>query len=276
MIKTTILFLLLLPFCAFADTFVVTSNADSGPGTLRNALQQALDNGTDVTDSIAFKLGGTILQRTISLKSLLPNLSSNLIIDGTSQPSPFMGLSNAKIIITPNFGDNSISKLSYCFKLDSVANVAIYGIYFKGFCEFSKNGLAVQPAAIVVNDIVNIVFGKPGRGNIVAGSSYGIAKFYFAGVGDSISIQSNFFGVDTNGVTKVFANKKSTNLGGVQIAQATNVTVGGSSLQEGNLFAANAVGLSFVESGGVLNVGYNIFGTNPNETVYSYGSQALF
>ncbi len=276
MMKAPFLLLLLLPFFATAGTFVVTSNADSGPGTLRDALQQALNNGSADADSIAFNLGATVAQRTISIKSLLPNLSSNLIIDGTSQPSPFMGLSNAKIIITPNGGDNGVTKLSYCFKLDRVANVAIFGWYFKGFCEFSQNGKVTQPAAIVVNDIADIVFGKPGRGNIVAGTSYGIAKFYSAGLGENISIQSNFFGVDTNGVTKILANKTHTNVGGVQIAQANNITVGGTSLPEGNLFAANTVGLSFTESGGVLNVGYNKFGTNPDETKFSYGAQAIF
>ena len=276
MMKALFVLLLFLPFCVSAGTFIVTSNADSGPGTLRDALQQALDNGSAVPDSIAFNLGATVAQRTISIKSLLPNLSSNLIIDGTSQPGAFMGLSNAKIIITPNGADNSITKLGYCFKLDSVANVSIYGLYFKGFCEFLQNGKIMQPAALIVNEIADIVFGKPDRGNIVAGSSYGFAKFYSAGLGGNISIQSNFFGVDTNGVTKIFANKTNTNLGGVQIAQAQNITVGGTSLAEGNLFAANAVGLSFVECGGVLNVGYNKFGTNPDETKFSYGQQAIF
>jgi len=36
-------------YTAFADTFIVTSNADSGPGTLREAITLANANGTDAT-----------------------------------------------------------------------------------------------------------------------------------------------------------------------------------------------------------------------------------
>ena len=54
--KTIILLLLALgSLCpAFADTFTVTSNADSGPGTLREAITMANANGTAVADVINF------------------------------------------------------------------------------------------------------------------------------------------------------------------------------------------------------------------------------
>jgi len=275
MMKAPILLLLLLPLYTFATTFVVTSNADSGPGTLRDALLQAASNGNTVTDSITFNLGPTVAQRTISIKTLLPYLSSDLIIDGTSQPGTSFGLSNAKIIITPNGGDNSVTKLGYCFKLDSVANVGIFGLYFKGFCEFTANGTVKQPAALLINDVSNILFGQPGKGNVLAGCSYGISKYYFAGVGDNITIQSNFFGVDTDGVTKIFPNKTNTNASGVRIYEAANILVGGNTLQQGNLFAANTVGAAFTEARGFLTIGYNKFGTNFDETKYAYGSQAI-
>ena len=42
-----------------AATFTVTSNADSGPGTLRQALLDAAANGTTPTDFIYFNLPGT-------------------------------------------------------------------------------------------------------------------------------------------------------------------------------------------------------------------------
>jgi hypothetical protein len=43
-------------FPALATNFTVTSNADSGPGTLRDAIQQAAANGIGAGDVIGFNI----------------------------------------------------------------------------------------------------------------------------------------------------------------------------------------------------------------------------
>ena len=45
--------------CASANTFTVTSNGDSGPGTLRDALQQAALN-TSVPNLIVFNIADVL------------------------------------------------------------------------------------------------------------------------------------------------------------------------------------------------------------------------
>ena len=82
---------------------MVTSNADSGPGTLRDALTQAAANGSAVQDSIHFNLADTSAAgRTITILTDLPIVSSNLVIDGTTQNGAVFGASNAKVIIQPD------------------------------------------------------------------------------------------------------------------------------------------------------------------------------
>src|ERR1700722_19789050 len=87
----TVLLIVALAIPALPATFYVTSNADNGPGTLRDAITQAAANGSATTDYIYFNLADqSMAGRTIDLLTELPVLSSNLVIDGTTQPgSPF-------------------------------------------------------------------------------------------------------------------------------------------------------------------------------------------
>src|ERR1700761_2060621 len=83
---------------AFSATFVVISNADSGPGTLREALTLAAANGSATTDYITFNLPDLSLNgRTITITSELPNLSSNLVIDGSTQTGPSLNVGDARV-----------------------------------------------------------------------------------------------------------------------------------------------------------------------------------
>ena len=70
------LFLSILSVRAFSAVFVVTSNADSGPGTLREAMTLAAANGSATKDYINFNLIDLSLAgRTITLLSQLPDVS---------------------------------------------------------------------------------------------------------------------------------------------------------------------------------------------------------
>jgi len=74
-----ILIVLLFFVCddLFAATFTVTSNADSGPNTLRQALLDAAANGTATTDYIYFNLpGASPAALTITLQSQLPDVTA--------------------------------------------------------------------------------------------------------------------------------------------------------------------------------------------------------
>jgi len=77
-----IAFLLLVAAAAPANTFTVTSTADSGAGTLRQAILDA--NANAGPDTIAFNVTGSGVH-TIPLASPLPALTSPVTIDGYTQ-----------------------------------------------------------------------------------------------------------------------------------------------------------------------------------------------
>ncbi len=64
------------------STYIVTSTGDSGPGTLRDAIDN-VNSGTDNT--IDFNIGGGG-PATITPLSPLPSLTESVLIDGASQP----------------------------------------------------------------------------------------------------------------------------------------------------------------------------------------------
>ena len=65
------------------STFVVTSAADSGNGTLRQAI--GFSNASPGLDVISFNISGGS-EQTITLNSALPQLNDPVIIDGSTQP----------------------------------------------------------------------------------------------------------------------------------------------------------------------------------------------
>src|SRR5690242_19627082 len=96
---TLTLHLLIGAFSAMANTFTVTSNADIGPGSLRDAINQAAVNSA-TSNLIIFNIADqSRAGRTITIASALPKLPSNLTIDGTTQPGTPFGISAAGIII---------------------------------------------------------------------------------------------------------------------------------------------------------------------------------
>ena len=73
----------LAPLTGLAATYTVSSPADSGAGTLRQALLNA--NAAGATNTIVFNLPGPG-PFTVNVLSALPIISSPIVIDGTTQP----------------------------------------------------------------------------------------------------------------------------------------------------------------------------------------------
>jgi len=86
MLAIAALFASAAAICA-ADTYTVTSNADSGPGTLRQAIMDA--NGHPGADTIEFDIAGSGVH-TISPASALPPITDPVTVNGYSQPGSFV------------------------------------------------------------------------------------------------------------------------------------------------------------------------------------------
>ncbi len=73
-----------VPIIVISGRFEVTTTADSGPGSLRQAILDS-NNNTGGTNTIDFAIPGTGV-RTIAPASPLPAITNPVVIDGTTQP----------------------------------------------------------------------------------------------------------------------------------------------------------------------------------------------
>ncbi|HSP44709.1 MAG TPA: hypothetical protein VLO30_01825, partial [Chthoniobacterales bacterium] len=71
-------------FPAVADTFVVTTSANTGSGSLRQAITDA--NNHSGLDTIAFNIPGTGVHTITPGFPGLPQITSPVILDGYTQP----------------------------------------------------------------------------------------------------------------------------------------------------------------------------------------------
>jgi gliding motility-associated-like protein len=223
---------------ALPAVFVVSSNADSGPGTLRDALTKAAANGSATQDVINFNLPGSGAQAlTIKLFTQLPEVTSNLIIDGSSQPGPKLGNSDAKVYIIPDVSYTFPGTKAAALLMTETSNVDIYGLCIKGYdsklTNFNGNLLFT---AISAYDCVNVTIGSPGKGNVFADNIYGIyggtASLTDSKNNTNFIIESNFIGYDESGTNVV-------ELGYAIDLTADNSFIGGPDAPDRNYFAKN-------------------------------------
>ena len=241
---------------AWADTFVVTSNAgDFSAGTFGEAINNAAANGTSFTDTILFNLPGGDAGRTIKGQGY--RLSSNLVIDGTSQPGAPFGLSDARIHIVPQGNFCTTALLMY-----SIDHVEMYGLWLSDYSAYG--GLSCYTSVIKLRDISQITIGKPGKGNVFSNNYGDIMNDWDFSFKDStqstdITVQSNFFGLSPAGDLDNVLYR-----GGVSFGSAKNVLIGGNDPKEGNLFAEGVgIGNEYVQpqtGNGFIKVINNTFG----------------
>jgi gliding motility-associated-like protein len=226
-------------FFAGAATIFVTSNADSGPGSLREALTTATANGSSSTDSILFNLADqSVAGRTISLLSALPALSSNLVIDGTSQPGSKFGVSDSKIVIeraaaASSFFDGLV--------MQSVSGIQLYGLTV---CNFPNDPGQWTRAmgGIKMADVSNIQIGDVGKGNVIKSNGYGLVLLYEVTSmsdthrqGINIVLKSNIIGLNEDGETMPAIQQGI----GIYFWEAKDLQIGGYTKEEGNIISGN-------------------------------------
>ena len=258
-----LLTLILLLTCisrSLATNFVVTSNADSGPGTFRDALQQAAANGSASPDQIVFNLPDlSVAGRTITLLTTLPDLSSNLTIDGTTQPGTPFGISNAYVII-----QNSTTLFQAYFNFFEAFgqnNIAVYGLYLQGF----GAGFCLH-----FREAGNIQFGAAGKGNIIDGFSEPFVCDQVLGTdpgSTNITFQGNIMGLDPTGTSTTYPGTFYSALNGVTFSfvNVANLQIGGLNPGEGNFMVdQNSMNYSCtrLDNFGYLNIQGNTDGTD--------------
>jgi uncharacterized repeat protein (TIGR01451 family) len=238
---------------AVPATFTVTTIADSGPGSLRQAISDA--NATSGTDTIDFNIPGTGLH-TIAPASPLPAVTDAVTLDGYTQPgsrpnSNGPGLAdNAAIMIElsgANAGPNAfglqITAAGCTVRGLAVDRFTASGVYLAGaggdrvqgcFIGTDPTGTQARPdrEGILVVSTGNTIGGTtPDARGLISGNRN---KGVLIAIGGSNIVQGCFIGTDATG-TRALGNAGA----GVAISSSASNRVGGTDPAAGDLISGN-------------------------------------
>jgi hypothetical protein len=276
---------------ATADTFTVTTNSDSGVGSLRQAI--LTNNATPGTNTIAFNISGTTVQ-TIQPTNPLPTITVPVVIDGYTQTGASANTqtngSNATLMIEINGSSlgNNANGLYITAGGSTVRGLILDAFSAPGACairietngenviEGNSIGLSTlgffsapnpNSVGIFIGSGTNLAGGNsPAALNVIANNLIGVWITGAAAFGNAVI--GNYIGTDASGN---FANL--TTLGvGVQIDNASGNAAGfvdpntGSPL--GNLISGNQVGVLITGNGASNNfVLANLIGTDVTDAL---------
>ena len=275
----TLIFTSFLFYTAQANTFIVTSNANSGAGSLREAIGFANANGTAVMDYIHFNIADqSATGRTITITSPFADLTSKIVIDGTSQPGIKFGVSDARIKLTNPSGIG----VAYLFRIIEAGDIEFYGLHFNAL-----NGLTGGPSAICIQirNAFNIKVGAPAKGNYFTKVASCVYDAYLPitgrGLTTNLSFKSNIVNLKEDGT----AIEPGSFASALWVTNIKNLEIGGDQPNEGNYMVTTSEHIIVVTtdtSSTNIDLGYtkimnNKLGCNFTETLpLSCGSIYLY
>ncbi len=256
-----------LPAPLPAATFTVTTTADSGAGSLRQAILDA--NANPGTDTIDFAIAGAGIH-LISVASTLPIVSDPVLIDGTTQPgyagSPLIELTGDTILgfgLRISAGASTLRGLavqgfSTCVHFLTGGGSLVESCYIGTHADGTA-GLSSGTGVSIQNSDGNTIGGTtPSSLNVISGN--GNVGVLLNG-SDGTVIQDNLIGTDAMGLADLG------NGSGVSVVTSTNTTVGGTVAGRGNVISANnGTGINVQLSSDTLIAG-NLIGTDVTGTV---------
>ncbi|HEY0156944.1 MAG TPA: IPTL-CTERM sorting domain-containing protein [Thermoanaerobaculia bacterium] len=256
-LRALLCLLALTPSLLYGATFTVTTNADSGAGSLRQAILDA--NATGGPDEIHFNIGGGG-EQTITVLSALPTITDTVVIDGTTQP----GFGGTPIVTLDGNGLAADG-----LTINSPAASTIRGLVI---IEFTGFGIRIGGAgAIVVGNFIGVdATGTAPAGNsggILIAENSGAATIGGSAAGDANVISGNNQGIVISGradgapsVGNVVqgnligtTDTGSADLGntevGILIDSGDDNLIGGTLAGQGNVISGNGGGIEIVSRG---------------------------
>jgi parallel beta helix pectate lyase-like protein len=197
---------------ANAGTFAVTSLADSGPGSLRQAILDS--NASPGADVIQFNVDSSI--PTIDLLSQLPTVTDALTIDGTTQP-----------VVGRITLDGSLAPAGTAGLVISADNSSVKGLVFSGF----NDGIEVRASNVQIDGA--IIGGNRTDGvNILTGNLVSITNSFIGATPDGSAMGNGGNGIALDGFQNLIRSNTIANNAGY----AVRVRSG-----SGNTISANSV-----------------------------------
>jgi hypothetical protein len=248
---------------ASPQIFVVTTNKDTGAGSLRDAIHKAnLNPGADVID---FAIGSGV--QTIRPATPYEVITSPVFIDGTTQP----GYSGKPLIELDG-------TLLAAFTFDNGLEIDAPGTTIKGLViNRFAGGIVIDPSGGVIVQgnyigtdptgllpLPNLVVGVQlfGSGNLIGGTTQGAGNVISSnprnieddesggtGYGGNV-FQGNIIGLDATGTKLLQGSTAGSSPVGIFVYEATNDTIGGTATGAGNIISANVDGIYIGNSTG--------------------------
>lgn len=206
------------------STYSVTSTADSGPGSLRQAILNV--NADAGADSITFNIAGSGVQ-TISLNSPLPAIANTVTIDGTTQTgyvgTPLIELNGSNASGAGlDFEAGSAGSQVVGLTIDSFSGAGV--LLNSGGATVSNNYIGTDPTGKLAepnHDGVDIHSdGNTLNDNLISGNNF--TGVWVSGNGNTLT--GNFIGTDVTGELALPNSLLGANVeaGGVVVDNASN------------------------------------------------------
>jgi photosystem II stability/assembly factor-like uncharacterized protein len=257
-------------FAGTRQSFVVTTAANHGAGSLRDAITNA--NATVGTDTIVFNIPGPGV-KVINVLNALPEIIDPVVIDATTQPgyagTPLVELDGTAI------GSNGIGLLlkaggttvrglaigrfgHAAIRLETGNNNVIQANHLG----VDGTGTASRPNSrgiLLINSSNNLIGGTTASArNVISGNRFDGIELS----GNNNLIQGNYIGTNAAG-TAAIGNETS----GVGIASSlfTNNVIGGTAAGAGNLISGNNLGIKADGTGTLIQgnrIGTDVTGTH--------------
>jgi hypothetical protein len=184
-----------------AAIYTVVTNADSGPGSLRQAIIDA--NANPGIDTISFNLPSA--QTIIQPITPLNQITGDVVIEGNTQP----GYIGTPIVAIDGINVGNASGLNSIASQIEINGLAIYN--------FQRDGISINNAQNVI--VEGIYSGILPDGITAAANGYGSSGGYGIDIGNSDSIR-------VGGLTEATRNIISSNgFGGLSVSGSTNATI---------------------------------------------------
>lgn len=219
--------------CVVPYTYMVTSGADSGPGTLRQAICDAnATHGGNIVFSPTFK------QLTIHLHSPLPPIIKPIHIDGFLH-----GVNSGGVVRKDKLSQRKVLLLSLCSRFDGITinaqQVSVSGLAFGNFNRaIVVNGACGEGQVLLQGNSI----GTDSTEEIAIPNNTGIDCDNSSNchIEDNLVVASYVYGIRVNGVARarLVSNTIRNNFGLGLVAQTTDFL-----RLEGCLLANNQVGI---------------------------------
>ncbi len=258
-------------------TLTVTNSADSGPGTLRQAILDANADSSPNDLTISFNIPAVGVQ-TIAPLSGLPTITRRVTIDGYTQPgassNTLANADNAALLIQLT-GTNVVGGSGLSLASGSEGSL-VRGLIINGFSGgisigsssnviagnfigtdlTGTNALANETGVSISGALGNRIGGLTSDSrNIISGNSYGISLS-----GTGTEILGNYIGLGADGLTIV------ANHDGITLNYGSQNQIGGSSPGARNVISGNTSGF-YANQGGSNVIQGNFIGTDASGTL---------